>query len=421
MSTPPPEDTERWQRRRLRRMQAIATGLLAFMTVVFAVTWLVPHSALVGYVRAFAEASMVGALADWFAVTALFRHPLGLPIPHTAIVPNRKNQLGDALARFIRENFLSEPVLAPRLRAVDFAAGAADWLARPGNAQRVGGEAALFLDRVLAALDDADLRELLRDNLNVGLRRARLAPLIGDGLEMLFQSDREAELMDAGIRLAHDYLRNHKQLIHRRIVEESPWWLPNIVDREIYRRLVAELEGFLLRARTEPDNPDRLRFNRGVRDLIARLRQDPELIATAERIKRDLVNDPAVQEFLANLWSQVRAYVKRETERPNSRLARRISDSLVTLAASLKEREDTRAEINQWLGDAILHVVNNFRDDIAAVISDTVRSWDAQVTSERVELYVGRDLQFIRINGTLIGGLAGLAIHALLHVMGVVG
>jgi uncharacterized membrane-anchored protein YjiN (DUF445 family) len=413
-----PAESSRRQRAGLRHMRIVATSLLAFMALVFAATWMVPPSTLTGYVRAFAEAAMVGALADWFAVTALFRHPLGLPIPHTAIVPRRKDQIGDALATFVREHFLAREVLAPRLQQIDFAELAADWLARPENARRLGSDAALLLDRILAALDDGELQALLQNNLTVGMRRTRVAPLLGEALDMLFRAEREQELMNAGIRLLHDYLRDNKTAIHRRIVEETPWWLPNIVDREIYRRLVGELERFLERARSDPDNPDRARFNRGVRDLIVRLKEDPELGATAERIKRDLIEDPAVQTFFASLWTQVRGYVKRETNRPNSRLARRLSDSLGKLADSLRYREHTREELNRWLGDAILHVMDHYRADMSRLISETVRSWDAHEAAGNIERYVGRDLQFIRINGTLVGGLAGLAIHGLLHLSG---
>ncbi|MEO0423740.1 MAG: DUF445 domain-containing protein [Pseudomonadota bacterium] len=411
--------TEAWQRRRLHRMQAVAGGLLALMALTFAITFrLGTDASWVGYLRAFTEAAMVGALADWFAVTALFRHPLGIPIPHTAIIPQRKDQLGEALARFVRENFLSTETLSARLAHIDFADAGATWMAKPKNAARVGREAARILDRVLEALDDDELRDLLQTNLNVGLRRLRIAPLLGEGLQMLLRSDRERELMDAGIGLAYDYLHENKASIHRRIVEETPWWLPNIVDREIYRRLVTELERFLLRVRHDPNDPDRTRFNRGIRDLVVRLQEDPELNATAERIKRNLIDDPAVQDFLSNLLTQIRVYVRRETERPNSRLARRIAEALATLAGTLREREDTRREINEWLGEAVLHTVSHFRGDMARVISETVREWDAELTAERVELYVGRDLQFIRINGTLIGGLVGLTIHLVTQLLG---
>ncbi|MEO0973188.1 MAG: DUF445 domain-containing protein, partial [Pseudomonadota bacterium] len=376
-------------------------------------------SIALGYVRAFTEAAMVGALADWFAVTALFRHPFGIPIPHTAIIPQRKDQLGDALARFVRENFLSHETLGARLADIDFAAAAASWLRKPDNARRVGVEAAMLLDRALEAMDDEELRDLLQSNLNVGLRSMRVAPLLGEALQMLLRSDRERELMDAGIGLAYDYIHENKASIHRRIVEESPWWLPNIVDREIYRRLVTELERFLLRVRHDPNDPDRARFNRGIQELVQRLQEDPELGATAERLKRNLINDPALQEFLSSLLTQLRVYVKRESERPNSRLGRRIAEALVTLAGSLSDRPNARADINEWLGEAVLHTVDHFRADMARIISDTVRTWDAQLTAERVELYVGRDLQFIRINGTLIGGVVGVTIHLIVHLGGV--
>jgi uncharacterized membrane-anchored protein YjiN (DUF445 family) len=404
---------------RHRDLQRLALGLLALMCLVFVATHVyAPGGVWLGYVRAFSEAAMVGAIADWFAVTALFRHPLGLPIPHTAIVPRRKDQIGASLARFVRDHFLNRDALAPRLERIDFAAGVARWLALPQNARRLSADAAAFWAWLLGAADDKALRALLSENLHLGLSELKVTPLLGRLLDLLASADRHQVLMDEAVRIAREQLDENRYAIRMRIEEQSPWWLPGFVDEELYERIVTEIERFLDGVGTDAAHPARQRFNEGARAFIERLKSDAELIARGEALKQELLAHPAVQGYLGNLWERISGYLLGETAKEDSELKRRLERGLAGFGEALLGNEPMRVQINGWLGDAIVHVVSNYRDDMAGIIEETVRAWDARDAARRIELQVGRDLQFIRINGTLVGGLAGLVIHALVRLLG---
>jgi uncharacterized membrane-anchored protein YjiN (DUF445 family) len=409
---------ERQRAQRLAAMKRLATGLLLLMTLVFAATHFYPEAPWLGYVRAFAEAAMVGAIADWFAVTALFRRPLGLPIPHTAIIPRRKDQIGASLARFVRDHFLQRDALAPRLERTDFAAAIGRWLARPENAHRLSADAAAFTAWLLSAADDSALRDLLSENLRTGLRQVRVTPLLGRLLDLLASADRHQALMDEAVRIARQQLDENRYAIRMRIEEQSPWWLPDFVDEKLYDRIVTEIERFLDGVGTDADHPARQRFTAGARVFIDRLKEDPELIERGEALKNELLDHPAVQAYLANLWERIGRYLHDEAQKDHSELRRRVETGLAGFGETLLANDSMRAQINRWLGDALLHVVHNYRDDMVSVIEDTVRAWDAHDAARRIELQVGRDLQFIRINGTLVGGLAGLVIHAAVRLFG---
>ncbi len=402
------------QQRRLKSMKRLATGMLLLMAAVFVASRIYhPLLPWLGWVEAFAEAAMVGALADWFAVTALFRHPLGLPIPHTAIVPRRKDELGENLARFVRENFLVRDALQPRLTSLDAAGRAGVWLAQDNNARRVSADAGAFLRWLLATLDSAALRDFLRDNLHMELRRMEVAPLLGRLLELLTHQNRHQALMDLAVRVARQHVDENRVLIRIRIDEKSPWWLPGFVDQEIFDKIITEVEGLLDAIGNDPHHETRQRFNQGVADFIVKLKSDPETIARGEEIKNELLEHPVIQEYLAGLWKHVSEFLLRQADDPDSVLRQRFETGLVSFGEALQRDPALRAQINQWLNDAILRIVRNYRAEIAGVISETVRRWDSDVTSQRVELAVGRDLQFIRINGTIVGGIAGLGIYAL--------
>lgn len=388
--------------------------MLALMAVVFVASRIYQSQwPWLAWVEAFAEAAMVGALADWFAVTALFRHPLGLPIPHTAIIPRRKDELGDNLARFVRENFLIRDALHPRLYALDAAGKAGAWLEQPENARRVSSDAAAFLAWMLGTLDSAALRDFLRENLHMELRQMRIAPLLGRVLELLTAGNHHQALVDLAVRVARQHVDENRVLIRIRIDEKSPWWLPGFVDQEIFDKIIAEVEKLLDEIGNDRTHPARQRFDQGVASFILALRHDPAMIARGEEIKNEVLDHPVVQQYLSNLWGQISGYLLRESAAPDSQLRVRFENGLVSFGQALCRDEALRQQINQWLNDAILRIVRNYRQEISGVISETVRSWEGHATAQRVELAVGRDLQFIRINGTIVGGIAGLAIFAL--------
>ncbi len=419
INVPAPILTEAEKRQRLRRMKVVATSLLVLMGLVFISTYIwFDHVPWIGYVRAMTEAAMVGALADWFAVTALFRHPLGLPIPHTAIIARRKDEIGDNLASFVGENFLNEQALRPRVEQMDFGDAIGRWLAQPRNATRVGRDVAALLVWLLQSLDDHTVREFLRENLNLSLRELQLAPLLGRILDLLASSDRHHELFDRAINIASSQLSRNKYKIRARIEDRSPWWMPGFVDKEIYDKIVIELEQAIESMGTDASHPARERFTQSVREFIERLKTDEQMHLRAEQIKQELLDDPSLQNYLTNLWSKLRDYLAEQSAIEDSALSTRLRDALMRAGDALSTNSSMRTVVNNWVRHGIVRSVSNYRDEMASVISDTVRAWDGPATANRVELQVGRDLQFIRINGTIVGGLAGLAIYALLQVFG---
>lgn len=413
-ATLPAADLERQSA--LARMKWTATLLLVLMAVVFVATWFVPQARWIGYLRAFAEAAMVGALADWFAVTALFRHPLGLPIPHTAIIPRGKDQLGDALARFVRQNFLTPEVLRPKLESIDFGLRLGGWLKREGNAGRVSRDAGALLAWLLATVDNDSIRRFLGDNLEVSLSDIKASQLVARILELVTADGRHQALMDEGVRIAREQLYENRLNIRDRIGARSPWWLPDFVDEEIYDKIMTEIEHLLDQVGDNPEHPARLKFNAATERLIASMSEDTAMIERGEQIKSEILQHPAVQEYVSGSWQRLQTWLTREVTSPDSATHRRLERALGKLGDALEKDQAMRLQINTWISDMLIYCVTHYREAISSIISDTVRAWDGDATARRVELQVGRDLQFIRINGTLVGGLAGLAIHTLVEI-----
>lgn len=405
------------QRSRLTRMKLLATGLLVAMAIVFLITRSLEHSiGWLGFLRAFAEAAMIGALADWFAVTALFRYPLGLPIPHTAIIPRQKDRIGESLARFVKEHFLIADALRPKLETLDFAGRIGLWIRQSDNAKRLTDDAGAFTTWFLDSLDNTELRHFLRQNLNLTLREVRITPFLGRVLDLMTAGDHHQELIDVLVRTARSQLAVNKLQLRIKIKEESPWWIPKFVDQEIYDKIVTEIEQLLDNVGADSEHAARMRFNEGVSHFIERMRNDPDVIERGEAIKEQILDNPSVQKYFFEVWTHLSEYLSREAENPDSRVRKRIEYGIVKFGEALEQSEPIRGQINLWLSDAMLHVVSNYREEIADIITETVKRWDPDATSERVELAVGRDLQFIRINGTLVGGLVGLGIYTVTHV-----
>lgn len=406
------------QAKRLRRMKLLATGLLLLMAVVFVLAHLyIDRSPVLGYIRAFAEASMVGALADWFAVTALFKHPLGIPIPHTAIIPQQKDRLGESLATFVRQNFLTPTALRPRLDNTDFSGAISRWLSQPENANKVARDIAGMLRWLLNTVDSDVLRNLVRSNLQRTLGNVAVTPLVGRVLDLLVNAEHHQQLMDTAVAAARQHLVENRFAIRLKIASESPWWVPGFVDEEIYDKIVNEIEGVLERIGTDATHAARIQFNQAARDFIESLKSDPAVIARGEQLKDELLEHPAVQQYLADVWTQIAAQLREQSEQPESELVQRLADALTHIGETFRDDPTLGDELNRWVRDAVGYLVDQYRTGIASIISETIRAWDPSATSQRVELYVGRDLQFIRINGTLVGGFAGLAIYSLIKLL----
>src|SRR3989442_87882 len=391
-----------------------ARGFLALAVVVFVTARVLEAQyPWLGWVRATAEASLVGGLADWFAVTALFRHPLGLPIPHTAIVATRKERIGRILGNFVQNHFLSRDVIAANLRAVHPAERAARWLADPDNSRRIAQQVASGLAKTLEALPDEDVQALVRQVVSARLRATRVAPALGKTLAVVLAGNRQEELLKVAARFAAEAVLDNRELIRERVRTESPWWVPGVVDDEIYRRIIDAVERLLRDMGTDPTHPLRAAFDDAIRDFIERLQHSPEVIARAEAMKEDWLADASVTELSARLWETIRHAIVSYATRADAAAPGPLERGLSEFGKALLANPGLLAEMDDLVIDLTASVVEKYRHEIGDLIAHTVAGWDPEATSRRFELAVGRDLQFVRINGTIVGGLVGLAIYAI--------
>ncbi|MFD8009958.1 DUF445 domain-containing protein [Streptomyces sp. NPDC058955] len=407
--------------RGVRRMKALATGLLALVAVVYALATWAENSgagAWAGYVAAAAEAGMVGALADWFAVTALFRHPLGLPIPHTAIIPTKKDQLGASLGSFVGENFLSADVVRGRLRTLGVARRLGGWLAEPAHADRVTSEAATALRGALTVLRDADVQAVVGEAITRRADQAEVAPGLGKTLDRMVTDGAHHRAVDLVCARAHDWLVTHGDSVMDAVQGGAPGWTPRFVDRKVGERVYKELLRFVTEMRDMPAHPARGAIDRFLTDYAADLQSDTETRARVERLKSDLLTRPEVQDVIASAWASVRALILAAAEDDRSQLRLRARASLISLGKRLASDPHLQQKVDGWLEQAATHLVTTYRPEITSLITDTVAGWDADQTSKKIEANIGRDLQFIRINGTVVGALAGLAIHTISRAVG---
>jgi uncharacterized membrane-anchored protein YjiN (DUF445 family) len=411
---------EETRARDLRRMKALATGLLLAATVVFLLArwWEVGGGPeWIGYVRAAAEAGMVGALADWFAVTALFRRPLGLPIPHTAIIPTKKDVLGDSLGDFVGDNFLSEDVVRDKLDRAAIPARLGAWVAQQENADRVTAELATAARGIVTVLRDDDVQELVEQVLVRKLMEQPVGPPLGTVLQGVLADGAHHRIVDLVCDRAYDWITANHDMVLRIVHERAPGWTPRFLDDLVADRVFLEVQNFAFAVKTDPEHPLRKAVDTFLVEFAADLQHDPETIERAERIKQQIVEHPDVQRFIGRAWGTVKKLVLDAAADPSSELRRRVRDGLVSLGTRLSTDAELRAKIDGWVGDAAAYVVRHYRREITTLITDTVQRWDAEETSRKVELQVGRDLQFIRINGTVVGALAGLVIFAVSNLL----
>jgi uncharacterized membrane-anchored protein YjiN (DUF445 family) len=396
----------------LRRMKRIPLLLLLLMALLFFLTLHQPaHWA--GWVHAFAEAGMVGALADWFAVVALFRHPLGIPIPHTAIIPNRKNDIGESMSRFVADHFLEPEVVRKKLQRSNLAAFVVSWLNSERGRRSLEDLATTVLRWALGALHEQRVRRFLTRLSSRQIANINLAPMAGSTLEWLVRGQRHQQILTQVLRYTIVLVHDHRDAIRSRVQEESPWWVPGFVDDRILKKMLERIEHQLFEMALDQDHPLRSRFNQWVLKLAHNLKNNPEYLRLGEDIKQQLLDNDELQDYLYALWKDFAGGIEADLEKPQSEIRQHVGQWLAGVAEELESDEEMQTWINTWLVEAITTVVGRNSAQIASLISDTVRSWDGDDTSRRVELAIGRDLQFIRINGTLVGGLVGLVIHAI--------
>ena len=411
-------DAER--RTQLRRMKGVALGFLVGATVLFLVCrWAGAHGAAawVGYVGAAAEAGMVGALADWFAVTALFKHPLGIPIPHTAIIKRKKDQLGEGLGTFVRENFMSPEVVETKLRDAQIASRLGKWLSDPSHATRVAAEASNVLRVGVEMLRDEDVQHVFDRMIIKRLAEPKWGPPVGRVLGTLLAENRQEALIQLLADRAFQWSLNAGEVIQRVIERDSPSWSPRWVDHLVGDRIHRELMDFTDKVRRNPDHELRRSATRFLFEFADDLQHDEDTIARAETVKEQIMARDEVARAAETAWTALKGIVMESVDDPSSALRTRIADSVQHIGESLRDDADLRDKVDDWIIRGARHLVSEYGVEITAIITETIERWDAEEASQRIELHVGRDLQFIRINGTVVGALAGLAIYTVAQLL----
>ncbi|MBA1147542.1 DUF445 domain-containing protein [Ectothiorhodospiraceae bacterium WFHF3C12] len=405
------------QQRRLRRHKLFAAALLVAMAAVFVAShWLPPGPWWVGYIQAAAEAGVVGGLADWFAVTALFRHPMGLPIPHTAILPNNKKRIGEGLGRFVEHNFLAPDLVAGKIRAMDPAARLTRWLSRRRNADRVADWLAFVLPGVLRGIDDVEVRVLVERAAVAGLGSRRLQPLLAQAMRAVAASPAYQDLLDRLLAIGRDVLRENEDWVLAQVSERSRWWVPQRVDRRLAETLLASVED-LLDSLARPDHPIRRDFDAALAGAIDRFEVSPRVRSELEVLKTQWLTHPTTAAALGDLWDELREALINALERDRPAVARSLTQGLRRLAVRLRADPGARENLNTRVEAFVARALVPIRGEIGAFIAQVVDRWDSRTMSRRLELAVGRDLQYIRINGTLVGALVGAGLHALTHFL----
>jgi uncharacterized membrane-anchored protein YjiN (DUF445 family) len=422
-----PADQERL--RALRRMKAIAIGALVFMAITFVIAfWLESRHPWLSYVRAAAEGGMVGALADWFAVTALFRHPLGLPIPHTAIIPNRKNEIGRTLGEFVETNFLAADVVRTKLQATAIAQRAGEWLQHPStpepvegsgtsHAERVAAEGATIATAVLNALSDDDVRDLITDLAREHLVQPEWGPPAGVWLEKIVDADAHHGAVDLAADSIATWLDSNAGSFTGLVSRRLPSWVPRLAHRLVDDTVYHEAVKFVHAVQGDPQHPARLAIDGYLARLADNLQNDPATRAKLENAKASLFDSPRVGALAAEAWNTAKAGLLTALADPTSGLRVRAARAVQEIGERLTTDAALQTRVDAWVSDAAVFLVDRYRHDIASVITETVERWDPAETTEKIELMVGRDLQYIRLNGTVVGALAGLAIFTIAHTL----
>jgi len=398
------------RRRGLRRMRTIAVGLLVLAAVVYVVTrgqdgWL-------GFVNAGAEASMVGAVADWFAVTALFKHPLGLPIPHTALIPKRKDELGRGLQEFVGENFLQEDIIRDRVAAATISLRVGRWLDDPDNARRVVDEGAELLRIALGKITDEHVTGFVQEALVPRFREEPISPMLGGLLDEVVRDDVHHGLVDLAIDEIGSWLVENPRSFAEVLEERAPWWAPPRLNEAVTRRAHRELVDWLLDIRHDPDHHARQALDSMLHQLAHDLLHDPDTQARTERLKDRLLDHPQVLASGVAVWNALRRGLQASLDDPAGTVRSRALLELSGFARRLVDDVDLRKRFDLLAAEAAVFAVDRYGVELTAVITHTIERWDGKEAARRIELHVGRDLQFIRINGTIVGGLVGVIIHA---------
>lgn len=397
----------------LNRMRRLATGLLVVMALLsVAVRLLQGRYAYLSFVGAFAEAAMVGALADWFAVSALFRHPFGLPIPHTAIIPANKDRIGDSFADFLEHNFMTQEVLVDELAHVDFAGAAARWLAQPQNSSALAHQMLVLVPAMLHLVEDEDAARFMRKAMAGSLGGVKLAPLLAEVLGLLVAGGQHVVLLERMLGMVARALDENRPYIRQKVHENSPRWLPKAIDEKFFERLMDGVQGILDEMLSE-EGEWRARFQSASEEFIARLATSPEYEEKLRSLVAGGLRHPLFRSYAGKVWQALRQHLLDSTTAADGAAARRVADALQVFSAALEQDAAVRLRLNQWMRALAVDTIAGRRQMIGAVVKRVIQKWDGATVARKLELQVGKDLQYIRINGTVVGGLVGLLLHAL--------
>jgi uncharacterized membrane-anchored protein YjiN (DUF445 family) len=418
MNADPSSKLEQEQLAQLAKVRRIATGLLVLMAIIFifAKHYEKAHPWL-SMLRSFAEAAMVGALADWFAVTALFKHPLGLPIPHTAIIRKNKDRIGVSIANFLEHNFMTRAVISDELREVDFTAALAAWIERPDNSRRLARHLAGAIPALLRMVEDEDVGQFIQQRATATLREVRFAPLLGELVGILRAGGQHQRVFDHVIELAADALEHNRFYIRQKIHDASPRWLPRSIDEKFFERLLEELNNILDEMRDE-DSEWRGRFEIATQNLIDNLKTSPEYEENLARMVRQTLEQEEFRAYLIQLWHDIKERLMRDAGKEDSKAVLRLDQAMTAFVGALRQDPAVSGKLNRWLRTFATETIVERRGEIAELVKRVIGKWDADTISRKVELHVGKDLQYIRINGTLVGGLVGLLLHVVAMTMG---
>ncbi len=400
-------------------MKRSAAGLLVLAAAVFIATFAYTDgSGWSGYVRAAAEAAMVGGVADWFAVTALFRHPLGIPIPHTALIPRGKDAIGRGLGEFVQRNFMNPDSLVARVHEANLSRRLGEWLIQPANARSVARQASGVIAALAETVNEDEIRSSIRGIVSERVEGLDAAPLVGALLDRTIAGGHHEALVTAGLRGISKSITDNRDLLRRRIRGESPWWVPGQVDDVVFEKIYVSLMKFIAEIAENPDHEIRHLLNERTRSFVDQLRTSPELAERADQLKRQILDHPDFAAWTDGLWGSLKNHLAAAADQPESDLRKRLEQLALSTGQRLVSDPDLRARVDAWTGNLAQHLAERSGPEVASLIASTVERWDADETSQRLELQVGRDLQFIRINGTIVGGLVGVVIHALVLTFG---
>lgn len=417
----PSPSNEAERRKVLRNHKIFVTSLLGVMAVIFlACSWWQSggHApAWVGYVRAAAEAGMVGGLADWFAVTALFKYPMGIPIPHTAIIPNKKDQVPDALSEFVSENFLNARTITDKVMQAQIPERAGRWLSKQENAQRVSAEAGTFTARMVEGIDPAEAEAFINTYVVDKVAEPIWGPPLGRMLEGFIADGKVEPVVDDVVGWGKKRLRTMESSIITMIDERMPRWAPQFARDLVGERVYRELVNFMDDVDSTPNHEARLAIRRQIYQFSQDLQFDGEMITRVEELKADIMGSSAVSSAASGMWEQLSRSLVDASLNADSSLRRKATSSVLEIGRKLAEDPETRAAAERRLERVTHFAAENGAGQIVGIIAETIQRWDGEEAADKIELMVGKDLQFIRLNGTIVGALAGLVIYTVSQIL----